>query len=117
MPKAAKLIGENAHLVDSYPLAHVLTYSKDTDQIACYQNQVMDSGDLGKIILLLIGPDRTFQEAPEHAPDGPHDLGWKYQFVGFFDKERNKLADEEPLQSNGPADLESVDQRRADSAE
>lgn len=49
---------------------------------ALYQNQVFDSGNLGQILCLKVGPGCPFQVPPPHAPDGSHGLGWKYLFIG-----------------------------------
>lgn len=91
--KQAKLLGENKDLAEEYSLNWVRNSVRETDKVAAYQNHVMDSGDLGKLMFMLVGPGRTFPEAPEKCPDGPHGMGWKFQFVGYFDPKENKLLD------------------------
>lgn len=64
------------------------------DEVAVYQNQAMDSSNLGHVIFLIVGPTRTHKEPPKRAPDGAYGLGWKYALQGLLDLNTNRLKSE-----------------------
>jgi hypothetical protein len=58
---------------------------------AAYQNHALDSANLGHLQFLKVGPDCTFETAPERMPDSQHGIGWRYLFVGFVNTEIGKI--------------------------
>jgi len=66
-------------------------YNYEDTKWAAYQNVAMDSGSLGHLQFLAIGPKNTLKEASKKAPDTQHGTGWKYQFVGWVDLETGEV--------------------------
>ena len=58
-------------------------YNFEDTRWAAYQNQALDSADVGQLQFLAIGPQNTHKEPPPHMPDSHLGIGWKYQFVGW----------------------------------
>jgi hypothetical protein len=70
---------------------------------AAYQNKAMDSASAGNVIYLAIGPQNTFKTRPEHAPDGPHGMGWKYLPIGWVNMEEGRI-EEDNGKSSAPTE-------------
>jgi len=72
--------------VSAEALAQMSNFGRLGTRWAAYQNQNLGSLLVGDLRFLAIGPEHTFQEAPERMPDsdklGP---GWAYCFVGWVD--------------------------------
>lgn len=92
----AKLVGEyNDGVASADVLSHLRirqeNFGKSKDRVAVYQNQAMDSAKAGHLVFIIIGPERTLEQAPSRAPDGSYGMGWRYLHVGFLNLETNQL--------------------------
>ena len=65
-----------------------------------FQNHDMGSRELGKILLLRIGPSCSIQMIPKRAPDAPArlmkegkgwGLGWRWLPIGFVDPQTGDI--------------------------
>jgi len=80
---------------DSTAVARMVCSSANLEgtRWAAYQNQALDSASAGHLQFLAIGPENTYQEAPEQMPDTQHGMGWKYRFVGWVDLETGEVSE------------------------
>lgn len=81
-------------LADESALATLKQRVIEGDEVAVYQNKVLDSSDAGRLIFLIVGPTRTLKEPPKRAPDGPYGPGWQYLLLGLLDLNTNRLKGE-----------------------
>lgn len=59
---------------------------------AAYQNKALDSGLVGQLQFLAVGPGRTFETPPEQFPaDTAAGAGWRYRFIGLVDLETGEV--------------------------
>lgn len=63
---------------------------------AAYRNSELGHRDLGHLKFLRVGEGCTFTEAPEHLPDTPTEINWRYMHVGYVDLETGLIVDEMP---------------------
>lgn len=57
----------------------------DSTRWAVYENQALDSANVGHLQFLAIGPRNTFQKPPDRLPDTQKGIGWRYWFIGWVD--------------------------------
>ena len=69
-------------------------YNYPTTRWAAYQNHALDSATCGELRFLAVGPQNTFQKAPEHYPDTHQVVGWKFVHVGWVDLATGALEDD-----------------------
>jgi len=58
---------------------------------AAYENQALDSADLGRLQYLKFGPGCTYETPPAQYPDTAQLIGWKYRYVGTVDLETGNV--------------------------
>jgi hypothetical protein len=72
-----------------------LTLMRERAQVspswAAYQNHDLGSREIGALQFLLVGPTRTYKEAPERLPDTPDKINWRYWKVGHVDLQAGKV--------------------------
>lgn len=64
---------------------------------AVYENVELGHRNMGHVIVLCVGLNRTFTYPPRKAPDGNYGLGWRYGFKGFLDPATNSIYTESSL--------------------
>ena len=64
--------------VDPEALQMMRERTLELDRWAAYRNEAMDSLTFGHIKFLVIGPVRTYTEAPKRYPNE-----WKYLHIGY----------------------------------
>lgn len=60
-----------------------------------YQNHDLGHPELGHLRFLQVGPECTYQEAPERYPDSQYGLGWRYLRVGIVNLETGEIEEEQ----------------------
>ena len=69
--------------IDPEALDAMRSRARAGDTWHAYRNEDMGHRDLGRLTFLVVGPTRTFQVPPEHAPDSADiGLGWRYRHLG-----------------------------------
>lgn len=63
----------------------------EDDRWAVYQNVALDSSTRGELQYLLVGKNRTHKKPPPHMPDTSRGLGWKWNFIGWVDVEKEEV--------------------------
>lgn len=67
--------------------------SREGTRWAAYQNQALDSANMGHMQFLHVGEGCTFNEPPEQYPkDTEHGLGWRYRFVGYVNLDTGEIS-------------------------
>ena len=79
-------------------LEQIRNTTRETDRWAAYENHDLGHPNVGHLVFLVVGPTRTFKEAPEKAPDGPWGMGWRYLFAGWVNLETGEVV-------NGPRQI------------
>ena len=51
----------------------------------------MDSAGLGHLQFLKVGPDCTFETAPQRMPDTQNSIDWRYLHVSFVNMETGQI--------------------------
>jgi len=68
---------------------------------AAYENQALDSGQVGHLQFIKFGPGCTHETPPAKCPDTSYGLGWKYVFVGVVDLATGSIVEYVPSVIDG----------------
>ena len=61
-------------------------------QWAAYQNQALDSANVGHMQFLKFGEECTYETPPKIYPvDTAHGMGWRYQLVGVMNLDTGEV--------------------------
>lgn len=74
------------------PLRLMRERARPGDTWLAYQNHDLGHPDLGRLTFFVVGPGRTYQDPPRHAPDSAAiGLGWRYLLVGYVDLDSGRI--------------------------
>jgi len=66
-------------------------YNFEDTRWAAYENHALDSATVGELRFLAVGPQNTYQTAPDRYPDSQHGVGWRFVHVGWVDLDTGKV--------------------------
>lgn len=79
-------------------------YNFPTTRWAAYENHALDSVTCGELRFLAVGPQNTYQEAPDRYPDSHLGVGWRYVYIGWVNLKTGAIEDPQSRSRNGDND-------------
>ena len=66
---------------------------------AAYENHALDSATAGELRFLAVGPQNTYQVAPDRYPDSQLGVGWKFVHIGWVNLETGAIEESGTVRS------------------